>query len=95
MIETEIIETEKGAAIGIKADLKLPLLLVIGEKGWLACGYMSTSTPDKTGEAAAIVSGVKTFDELLDKGIVWASIKARELGIIEGMKGRDALEKLM
>ncbi len=95
MIETEMIETEKGAALGIRAELKLPLLLVIGEKGWLGCGYFSTTTPDKAGEAAAIVSGAKTFDELMDKSVVWASAKAKGLGIIEGMKGRDALKKLI
>jgi uncharacterized protein YunC (DUF1805 family) len=95
MIETEMIETKKGAALGIKADLKLPLLLIRAEHGWLGCGYFSTSTPDRTGEAAAVVTGVKTFAEMLSKPVAWASQAAHRLGVVEGMAGKDALEKIM
>jgi uncharacterized protein YunC (DUF1805 family) len=35
-----------------------------GSEGLLACGYLSVETFNKTGEAAAIVTGVKNFDDM-------------------------------
>jgi len=41
-------------------QLQLPLLIIKGSKGFLACGYVNVETCNKTGEACAIVTGVKT-----------------------------------
>ena len=40
-------------------QLKSPLLLIKGAKGLLACGYLNIETFNKTGEVAAIVTGVQ------------------------------------
>lgn len=77
-----------------RIDLKLPLLTIQGEKGLLACAYIDISTCDKTGEACAIVSGVKTHQDMLTKPVVGVSKAASELGIVPGMSGADALELL-
>lgn len=98
MIETEIIETEKGAALGIKIDLdyRPPSLIIIqAEKGYLACGYISKTTVNKTNDCMAVISGVSSFEEMLEKEVVWASDKAISLGITVGMKGKDALNKMI
>jgi len=73
--------------------LKRPLLLVRGSQGVLACGYLNIATCNKTGEAAAIVTGVDVFDDMLDKELISVSDAAQAMGLAEGMTGRDALER--
>lgn len=74
--------------------LALPLLIIKGSKGFLACGYIDTKTCNKTGEACAIVTGVKTHDEMLSAPVRAVSHAAEKLGIGPGMSGRDVLETL-
>lgn len=79
---------------GLKLDrieLKLPLLTIQGNKGLLACGYVNVNTCNKTGEACAIVSGVKNHQEMLAKPVIAVSDSASKLGIELGMTGADAL----
>jgi uncharacterized protein YunC (DUF1805 family) len=45
--------------------------------------------------AAATVTGVKTFDDVLSAEIKAATSKARTKGIEIGMKGRDAVKLLI
>ena len=75
-----------------RIELGLPLLIVKGSKGFLACGYINAETCNKTNEACAIVSGVKTHDDMVNAEIKIVSKKAEELGIKVGMKGQAALE---
>jgi uncharacterized protein YunC (DUF1805 family) len=72
--------------------LGLPLLIIKGAKGFLACGYINCETCNKTGEACAIVTGVKTHDEMLNAEIKAVSTEAARLGVRVGMKGEEALE---
>ena len=73
-------------------QLHLPLLIIKGSKGLLACGYLNVETFDKTGEAAAIVTGVKTFDNMAKAAVAKVSRAAEELGLRVGMTGAQALE---
>jgi len=73
-------------------ELKLPLLTVVGQKGFLACGYINADTCTKTGEACAVVSGVKTHEDMLSKPVIALSEQANALGIELGMSGAEALE---
>jgi uncharacterized protein YunC (DUF1805 family) len=72
-------------------QLGLPLLIIKGQKGFLACGYINCETCNKTGEACAIVTGVKTHDEMLGAEVKAVSTEAARLGIQIGMKGKEAL----
>ena len=74
-------------------QLKSPLLLIKGAKGILACGYLNIETFNKTGEPAAIVTGVKTHEDMMTSKIIAVSNAAREAGIEVGMAGEDALKK--
>ena len=74
-------------------QLKSPLLLIKGAKGILACGYLNIETFNKTGEIAAIVTGVKTHEDMLKAKVIAASNAAREAGIEIGMSGEDALKR--
>lgn len=73
-------------------QLALPLLVVKGSKGFLGCGYINIETCNKTGEACAIVTGVKTYEEMLTAEVRAVSPEAGKLGVQVGIKGREALE---
>ena len=73
-------------------QLRLPLLIIKGAKGFLGCGYINVETCNKTGEACGIVTGVKTHDEMLNAEIKAVSTEAARLGVLVGMKGEEALE---
>jgi uncharacterized protein YunC (DUF1805 family) len=73
-------------------QLGLPLLIIKGAKGFLACGYINVETCNKTGEACAIVTGVKNHDAMLVAEIKAVSIEAAKLGVRVGMKGEETLE---
>jgi len=95
MIEIDNIEVAGKNFTGIKVDTQpAPIVIIKGERGFIMCGALSIEAANKTGMTAASVSGVKTFDDLLNKEIGNVSAKARELGIKEGMLGRDALKLL-
>ncbi len=72
--------------------LGLPLLIIKGSKGFLGCGYINCETCNKTGEACAIVTGVKTHDEMLNAEVKAVSTEAAKFGVRVGMKGKEALE---
>jgi len=71
------------------------ILLIKAEHGFLGCGYFSTATAEKVGDAAVIVSGVKTFDDMLNAEVKAFSPAAAARGVTSGMTGKEALLKLM
>jgi uncharacterized protein YunC (DUF1805 family) len=72
--------------------LKLPLLIIKGRRGLLACGYLDSETCNKTGEAVAVVSGVKNFDDMALATVTKVSAAATALGLKPGMRGVEVLE---
>ena len=77
-----------------RIELASPLLIIKGESGFLACGYINAATCNKTGEACAIVNGVNNHDDMLEATISDVSVAAVALGVRVGMSGADALEIL-
>ena len=57
-------------------------------------GYLNPSAAEKLGDITVMVSGVNTFEDMLNAKIKWASPKAKELGIEEGRALRDEIKKL-
>jgi len=95
MIKLQKIKINGKEAEGVSVNTENTFVLIIkAKKGFLGCGYFDVNTANKVGDAAAIVTGVKTFDDMLNANVIKVSEKAKELGIKEGMKGKDAL-KLM
>jgi len=74
--------------------LKSPLLVIKAPKGVMGCGYLNVETFNRTGEAAVIVRGVNTHEDMLKAKVVAASDAARSLGIEPGITGAEALQKL-
>ena len=89
-----LIKGKKAQACEIELGAK-KLIVIKAEKGYLACGYLDLKTAELLQEAAVIVKGVDSWGEMLEKEITAFTKVAAELGIKEGMQGKEALEKLI
>jgi len=85
------------ACLGVRVELpdSPPLLVVVAEKGFVMCGFLNVDAAERLGVAAAVVSGVKTFEDVLDAQVKAATSKARSLGVEAGMKGAEALKRML
>ena len=63
------------------------MLAIYGSKGFLACRYISLEVANKLGEAVAIVTGVKNYDDMLKTTVIEVSTAAQNLGILKGDSG--------
>ena len=81
---------------GVKSTLPdvPPLLLIKGDKGFVMCGYLNMEAAEKLGAAAAVVSGVKTFEDVLNAEVKAATSKAKALGVEPGSRVRDVIARL-
>jgi uncharacterized protein YunC (DUF1805 family) len=69
------------------------ILLIKAAHGFIGCGYFDVETANKLQEHVAIVTGVKTFDDMLEAKIIKCSDSAGTIGVRTGMTGREALIK--
>jgi uncharacterized protein YunC (DUF1805 family) len=90
------IKIEEKSCLGVKIELpnSPPLLLIIANKGFVMCGFLNMEAAERLGAPAAMVSGVKTFEDVLNAEVKAVASKAKSFGIAVGMRGIDAL-KLM
>ena len=65
------------------------ILVIRAARGMLGCGYISTETATKVGDALAIVSGVANYDDMLQAAVKAVSPAAEALGIRPGMTGAE------
>lgn len=96
MISVMTVKVDGKSCLGLRTDLpdSPPLLLIIAENGFVMCGFLNVEAAEKLGVAAAVVSGVKTFEDVLSGQIKAATSKAMSLGVGVGMKGADALKRM-
>ncbi|MGB8779448.1 MAG: DUF1805 domain-containing protein [Candidatus Bathyarchaeia archaeon] len=96
MISIMTVKVDGKSCLGLRTDLpdSPPLLLITAEKGFVMCGFLNVESAEKLGVAAAVVSGVKTFDDVLNGQVKAVTPKAKSLGVEVGMKGADALKHL-
>lgn len=96
MITIMTIKVDDKSCLGLRADLpnSPPLLLITAEKGFVMCGFLNVEAAEKLSVAAAVVSGVKTFEDVLEGQVKAVTSKAESLGIEVGMKGADALKRM-
>lgn len=100
MVEVRPIPLNGGTAIGVKVELpKTRLVAIATPAGYIMCGALDVRLLDDRLGARRIVAGralgVRDFDDLLDRPLESVTHAARELGIYPGMKGREALERLL
>lgn len=67
------------------------VLMIGASKGFLACGYINIEVANKVNDICALVTGVKTPNDMLEAKVVAVSIEAAKLGIKEGMTGKETL----
>ena len=67
------------------------VLIICAENGFLVCGYLNVEVANKVGDICAIVTGVKTPDDMLGAKVVAVSNAAEKRGVKEGMTGKEAL----
>ena len=92
----EEIKLENGSALGLKMDMEhAPLLVIRARKGFVMCGYLNMDVANKLGDVAVRVTGVKSFEDVLNAKAVDVSEAAKKLGIITGMPAREALMKML
>lgn len=91
-MKTQELRIDGKSAAGFHIDLNgVALLVARGDNGFVMCGYLNVAAADKFGQAAAVVRGVNTLEELLDKPVTDVSAAAAKLGAKPGMSGREAL----
>ncbi len=97
MINVASVKVGDKACLGVKVELpeSPPLVLIIAEKGFVMCGFLNIEAAERLGVAAAMVSGIKTFEDVLNAEVKAATTKAKSLGIQPGMRGAEALTRML
>ena len=97
MINVTSLKIDDKVAVGLRVDLpdSPPLLLIVGRTGFVMCGFLNIDVAEKVNVTAAMVSGVKTFDDVLEAEIKAVTSKAQMNGIKVGMKGKEAVKLLL
>lgn len=73
---------------------EVSILVIQARRGFLACGYVSLAAAEKFGHAAATVSGVSSYDDMLAATVRAVSPAAEALGVRPGIPGSEALALL-
>ncbi|MCJ7767687.1 DUF1805 domain-containing protein [Candidatus Bathyarchaeota archaeon] len=96
MINISSVKVDGKVFSGVKVDLpeSPPLVLIVGEKGFVMCGFLNAEAAEKLNVAAAVVSGVKSFEDVLNAQVKTVTSKAKSLGVEAGMKGSEALKHM-
>ena len=96
MIEVGSLKVNGRVALSFKVNLpdSPPLLALIGDKGFVMCGFLNIDAAEKLGVVAATVSGVKTIDDVLTADVKAVTTKAEKMGIRPGLKGLEAIKLL-
>jgi uncharacterized protein YunC (DUF1805 family) len=92
---------QNGVALGVSNRWRNGQYCVImTEAGLVGCGIYDMKTPAEFGQALAIARGTPQQplvdpEDLLNAKIVDATPQARQLGVLIGMTGREAVERML
>ena len=97
MITVSPVKIGERSATGLRVELpdSPPLLLIVAEKGFIMCGYLNVEVAEKVGVCAATVSGVNSFEDVLEAEVKAVTTKAQKLGIKQSMKGEKAIKLML
>ena len=93
LFEIEKIEVDGKTFHGMKSTLAdvPPLVLIKGSKGFIMCGYLNMEAAERLGATAAMVSGVNSFDDVLNAQIKLSTAKGKQIGLEPGKIVRDVI----
>ena len=95
-MQIEQINLGNGSAIGLKMDMEhAPLLVIRAGCGFVMCGYLNMEIADKLGDVAVRVTGVRSFEDVLNAKAADVSEAAKKRGISAGMTAKEALERML
>ncbi|KEQ25473.1 YunC family protein [Paenibacillus tyrfis] len=99
MMRMEPVELDGHTALAIEVKLpKTNLLAVTTDKGYIMCGALDVGLLNERlrerGIIAARATGVRTIEELLEAPLESVTYGAESLGVVPGMKGRDAIVRM-
>lgn len=97
MIEVSPLRIGEKTAMGLRVELpdSPPLLLIIGQTGFVGCGFINIDAAEKLNVAAATVTGVESFEDVLNATVKAVTSKAETEGVRVGMKGKEAVKLLL
>ncbi|MDX8365949.1 YunC family protein [Cytobacillus sp. Hm23] len=92
-----IIENQQFTAITVKLP-KTNFMAVTNDKGYIMCGALDVALLNEKLKERGIIAGravgVRTIEQLLEAPLESVTLGAEKLGIISGMKGKEALLKM-
>jgi uncharacterized protein YunC (DUF1805 family) len=99
-IEMKSIEVSAGTSLGVRISNpqnpeKPVIIVLLGKKGMLVCRNFDIAALEQRGVAAARVQGITSFEEMLGASIEAYTAQAKQLGVTEGMKGEDAVNRFL
>ncbi|OGS01965.1 MAG: hypothetical protein A3G41_01920 [Elusimicrobia bacterium RIFCSPLOWO2_12_FULL_59_9] len=81
---------------GVEISLpEAPLVLALGRRGYLMCGYLNLEAADKFRGTCAVVRGVSSVEDILRGKVSAVSRRAKRLGVRVGMRGAQAIKKFL
>ena len=95
------LQFENGKALGMSHRWhKGQYCTILTPAGIVGCGIYDLETPAEFGQAIAIAKGTPDSpltepEDLYDAEIVGCTPRARQLGIAEGMTGKEAVELML
>jgi uncharacterized protein YunC (DUF1805 family) len=100
MIDVKPIDIEGHQVIAISVELpKTTLLVVTTDHGYIMCGALDVELLNTNLSDRQIIAGralgVKTIEQLLDAPLESVTRTAEDRGIKAGMKGRDAILRML
>jgi len=100
MIRMSPLHVDNDVVMAIEVALpKTNLVIVSTDNGYIMCGALDIGLLNERladrGIIAARAVGVKTIEQLLDAPIESSTIAAAELGIMPGIRGKDAIRRML
>lgn len=87
-----------GGHVALGVEVKLPkttLIAVSTDKGYIMCGALDVTLLNERLADRKIIAGravgVRTLEELLEAPLESVTDEAKAMGIVPGMKGKDAV----
>jgi uncharacterized protein YunC (DUF1805 family) len=100
MVTVKPIDVEGHTVIGVHVELpKTNLIAIKTDIGYIMCGALDVALlNEKLAEREIIAGrsvGVRSLDDLMNFPLESVTFKAREMGIVPGMSGREALLRML
>jgi len=67
------------------------LIVIVGNKGYIMCGYLNMAVADKFKDVAVRVTGVDTISQVLRAKVESCSKQACKMGIYKGQPVKEVL----